>query len=84
MPGCAQHKGVLMAEPFSQELLLPAEVKQLVGASNPDEQSKLLLEFGIPHRLLKQRILVSRFHVREWLAGRQLVQSRGVNLAAVK
>jgi len=83
MPVAAK-KEAAMAEPLSQELLLPAEVKQLVGASNPDEQSKLLLELGIPHRLLKQRILVSRFHVREWLAGRQLVQSRGVNLAAVK
>jgi hypothetical protein len=73
-----------MAEPLTQELLLPAEVKQLVGVSNPDEQSRLLREYGIPHRLFKQRILVSRFHVREWLTGRQPAPSRGVNLAAVK
>lgn len=73
-----------MTTPLTGELMQPGEVRQLVGTAKPEEQSKLLREWGIPHRLLNRRILVSRFHVREWLAGHNVAPARGINLAAVK
>lgn len=66
------------------ELLSVAEVKALTGAANPDEQERVLKADGIPYRRRDRRILVSRFHTREWLAGRTVTPSRGVNLALVK
>ncbi|HWT21674.1 MAG TPA: DUF4224 domain-containing protein [Variovorax sp.] len=69
---------------LSEELLSPSEVKALTGSKNPDEQERILKQDGIPYRRRDRRILVSRFHTREWLAGRAVTPSRGVNLALVK
>lgn len=71
-------------QPLSEELLSPAEVHSLTGTTNPDEQERILSQDGIPYRRRDKRILVSRFHTREWLAGRTVTPSRGVNLALVK
>ena len=69
---------------LAEELLSASEVKALTGTANPDEQERVLLQDGIPYRRRNRRILVSRFHTREWLAGRSVTPSRGVNLALVK
>lgn len=69
---------------LAEELLSASEVKALTGATSPDEQERILKADGIPYRRRDRRILVSRFHTREWLAGRTVTPSRGVNLALVK
>jgi len=74
-----------MSAALSDELLSPREVKLLAGgAANLDEQERILKADGIPYRRRGKRILVSRFHTREWLAGRTVTPSRGVNLSMVK
>lgn len=73
-----------MSAELAEELLSASEIKALTGSANPDEQDKILTADGIPHRRRGKRILVSRFHTREWLAGRPVAPSRGFNLAAVK
>jgi hypothetical protein len=74
----------MSAQPLTEELLSPSEVKALTGSANLDEQERVLTQDGIPYRRRDRRILVSRFHTREWLAGRTVTPSRGVNLALVK
>ena len=73
----------LRSEPLSTELLQPAELRDLTGTAKIDEQECILTQDGIPYRRRGNRILVSRFHTREWLAGRVVTPARGVNLAAV-
>ena len=73
-----------MSAQLSEELLSVGEVKALTGCANPDEQERVLKADGIPFRRRGRRILVSRFHTREWLAGRVVTPSHGVNLALVK
>jgi hypothetical protein len=56
---------------IDSEFLSPAEVKALAGGcSRLVDQAETLREQGIPHRLVGKRLVVSRYHVREWLAGR--------------
>lgn len=74
----------MSAAALSEELLSASEVKSLTGCASPDEQERVLKSEGIPYRRRERRILVSRFHTREWLAGRTVTPSRGVNLALVK
>lgn len=73
------------ARSIDDEFLRPAEVRELTGgATNPDEQERILRADGIPHRRRDRRILVSRYHTREWLAGKAVAPSRGFNFALVK
>lgn len=72
------------ARSIDDEFLRPAEVKELTGAASADEQERVLKRDGIPHRRRDKRILVSRFHTREWLAGKVVVQSRGIRLDLVR
>lgn len=72
------------ARDLSDELLTPREVRDLTGAGKPDEQERVLSMDGIPYRRRGERILVSRFHTREWLAGSVVRPSTGVNFALVK
>jgi len=65
---------------LNDEWLNTAELKTLTGTLNPD----VLTKDGIPYRRRGRRILVSRFHTREWLSGRVVTPSRGVNLSLVK
>ena len=73
-----------MSAALSDELLSPTEIKSLTGSASPDEQERVLTADGIPYRRRGKRILVSRFHTREWLAGRTVTPARGVNLELVK
>ena len=66
------------------EFLSPAEIRDMTDRARVDAQSERLTELGVPFRMSGRRVLVSRFHVREWLAGRTVTPSRGINLAAVR
>lgn len=73
----------MKADPFA-ELLSPAEVRDLTGTSKVDEQERVLSMDGLPYRRRGERILVSRFHTREWLSGRVVTPARGFDLSLVK
>ena len=66
-----------IARELTEELLGPSEIQALTGTANPEEQDRILTEDGIPHRRRGKRILVSRFHTREWLAGRTVTLPAG-------
>jgi hypothetical protein len=69
---------------MSEELMPPAEIKKMAGgASKPEDQVKALEALGIPCRLVRKSVLVSRHHVRAWLAGEHVV-TRRPNFGALK
>ena len=74
----------MTAHALNDEWLSAAELKTMTGETNLDEQEKVLTADGMPFRRRGRRILVSRFHTREWLSGRVVTPSRGVNLSLVK
>lgn len=53
-----------------QEFMTSAELRDLTGRRSLGSQADVLEAGHIPFKLLRDRLLVSRFHVREWLAGR--------------
>lgn len=69
---------------LATEFLSAAEVKDLTGEAKADAQEAELQRQGLPFKRRGNRLLVSRFHCREWLAGRAVAPSRGINLALVK
>lgn len=69
---------------LTSEFLNAAEVKDLTGCATPDRQEVELQRQGLPFKRRGNRVLVSRFHCREWLSGRPVAPSRGINLAAVR
>jgi hypothetical protein len=73
-----------MTEVLDQEFLTPTEVKDLTGTAKPDPQAAELERQRIPYKRRGNRILVSRFHIRQWLAGNPVAPSRGVDLSLVK
>ena len=66
------------------ELLSPAEVKELAGCAARDAQAEKLAALGVPFRRDGARILVSRMHVRQWLNGEQLRPSVGPRMDLVR
>lgn len=52
------------------EFLSKEELQFLCGRRDAVSQEKALKEMGIPHRVVRGRVVVSRFHVREWLEGK--------------
>lgn len=68
---------------LNDEWLSPAELKTMTGQAGADGQARVLTQDGVPFRRRGNRMLVSRFHAREWLAGRNVTPSRGVNLSLV-
>jgi hypothetical protein len=70
---------------LQSEFLSPAELKDLTAQSKTAAQVEILERERIPHKVLGSRVKVSRYHVREWLAGRLAPASRGgVRLDLVK
>ena len=65
------------------EFLEPEEVKRLTAAAQAAKQDAWLTQQGIPHKVDRRRVIVSREHVRAWLEGRPLRSSSGPNWAAV-
>lgn len=70
-----------MTEP---EFLSNPEIRTLTGYAGRDAQCSKLDELGVPHRRDGARVLVSRFHARQWLLGLPLRQSAGPRLDLVK
>jgi hypothetical protein len=66
------------------KLLTPDELAKLTGKAWSRHQSAWLVEQGIPHRMDGKRVLVSHRHVDQWLEGRSMVRSQGLNLAAIR
>ena len=67
------------------EFLSPAELKTLAGgAATVDEQLRVLVAEGLPVRRVGRGLVVSRYHAREWLAGRIVVPTRGAKLDLVR
>lgn len=65
------------------EFLSADELHDLTDFKQSGKQAEWLRERGIPHRLDGRRVIVSRHHAREWLAGRAVVSSNGPNWSAV-
>lgn len=66
------------------ELLSNTEIRTLAGCVARDAQCEKLGEMGVPYRRDGARILVSRVHVRQWLAGEQLRMPQGPRLDLVR
>lgn len=66
------------------EFLTREELRDLTGAGRAQAQARWLAEKGLPHRVDGRRVIVSRHHVRQWLAGESLVLSAGPNWDAVR
>jgi len=66
------------------EFLPSPELHALTGYARAGAQAAWLKEKGIAHRVDGKRVIVSRVHVRAWLEGRGIVQSTGLNRAAIR
>ena len=53
-----------------RDFLSQGDLHDLTGYVKPAQQADWLTEHGIPHRRDGGRIIVSRIHARDWLAGR--------------
>lgn len=65
------------------EFLSPVEVRELTGSARAGKQMAWLKNQGVPHRADGSRIIISREHVRSWLAGRNVPHSVSPNWAAL-
>lgn len=67
------------------EYLQSPELHDLTGYAHKSRQIEWLAEQGIPYLLdSRNRLIVSREHVRGRLEGRTVVRSMGINFAAIK
>lgn len=66
------------------EYLNDHDLRALTGYKLANKQDGWLRENGIPHRAVGKRVIVSTAHARNWLEGRTVVQSTGMNWAAIK
>jgi hypothetical protein len=66
------------------EYLNVLELHQLTGMARPGKQSEWLKTHSIPHRVDGTRLIVSRVHVQNWIEGRNMVSSTGLNLAGIR
>lgn len=65
------------------EFLETPDVRKLTGFADHTKQDAWLTEHGIPHRVVRKKVIVSTEHVRRWLEGRRMVSSNGPNWAAI-
>jgi len=74
-----------MRDPQPNELMSPDEVKRLAGGkARMGDQVKALEALGIPHKVVGKRVVVSRYHVRDWLAGKVVTPSTKPRLELVR
>lgn len=66
------------------EFLKPAELHDLTGFARAAEQEAWLKEHNVPHKRDGKRCIVSRFHAREWILGRDIVMPSEPNLEALR
>lgn len=65
------------------EFLTLSEVRDLTDCARRSDQERVLTELGIPFRMVGRRTVVSRYHARLWLAGRDVTPSREPDLSGV-
>lgn len=65
------------------EFLTPAELNALTGYARAAEQEAWLKQHEMPYLRDGKRVVVSRVHVRERLAGRSVLTSSGPNWDAL-
>ena len=65
------------------EFLTPDELRDLTQRARREAQARALQEAGIPFRQVAARLIVSRHHAREWLAGRIVAPSHEPNMSAI-
>lgn len=75
---------MITAQQAMPEFLSATELHGLTGYARPGQQAQWLKEQGIPHKVDGRRVIVSRVHSRQWLEGRAVVISEGINFGAVK
>jgi hypothetical protein len=51
------------------------ELRQLTGRAQVNAQTDWLRANGLPHRRDGSRLVVSRYHVRQWIQGEESVRS---------
>lgn len=66
------------------EFLTPEELKDLTQARTSVKQQAMLTAEGIPFRVVRSRLLVSREHVRDWLRGIARPPSRAPRIDLAK
>jgi hypothetical protein len=66
------------------EFLSADELRDLTQRARRADQAAELTAMGIPHLEQRGRLLVSRFHVRERLAGHTMAQGQGINWSAIR
>ena len=66
------------------EYLSSPDIHALTGYARPGKQAEWLRDKCIPHRVDGQRVIVCAIHARNWLEGRTVVISNGLNLARIK
>lgn len=64
------------------EFLSPDEMRGLTGYARAKDQERVLVGLGVPFRAVGRRIVVSRYHARLWLSGKEVV-SREPDLSGV-
>lgn len=73
-----------MPRDCENELLNPDELRSLTGFANANSQERVLKADGLPYKRRGNRVLVSRFHMREWLSGQVVTPSRDFRFDLVK
>ena len=66
------------------EFLTPAELRVLTSYAHREQQERVLTERGIPFKSSGRRLLVCRYHVREWIAGRPTRTTTGPRMDLVR
>lgn len=66
------------------EFLSGDELRDLTDRQHKSAQARALESAGIPFRWLNGRLVVSRHHAREWIAGRSVAPSREPNMGAIR
>ncbi|KGG90870.1 hypothetical protein P245_15680 [Comamonas thiooxydans] len=64
--------------------LTKEERRELTGYRNQSPQIAWLKSKGLPFQIDEDRLIVMRSHVQQWIEGKPLVKSKGVNFSAVK
>lgn len=66
------------------EFLSKSEIESLTGYKRVSDQAEWLVGMGVVHRMAGRRLIISREHVRLWLAGKPVRQSEGPRLDLVR
>ena len=69
---------------MNNEYLSNQELSRLTGGCETSHKSNWLKQRCIPHQQDGKRIIVSREHVRDWLAGKVMLTRTGMNLSAIR